>query len=222
MKRFLGAILVSAALFSAPASGKTSDASWAPSPGDVIEFDVLRKGKPFGSHSVKFGQDSQGRLTATTDVNLKAGLGPITVFKYELDATEVWEDGQLVSLTGQVDDDGDEGAVKAARSGDGLEVEGTEYDGVVAGSIVPTSHWNFAATNSSKLLSTGNGEILEVTVSEQGNETIRVAGKEIETTRYLMDSDIDVMLWYDQAGRWMKLAFEARGQDIEYVLAKPY
>ena len=75
MKRFLGAILLSAALFSAPASGKTSDASWAPSPGDVIEFDVLRKGEPFGSHSVKFGQDSQGRLTATTDVNLKAGLG---------------------------------------------------------------------------------------------------------------------------------------------------
>ena len=83
--------------------------AWTPEPGDVIEFDVLRKGKPFGSHSVTFGEDSNGRLTARTDVLLKAGLGPITVFKYELDATEVWQNGQLVSLNGEVNDDGKEG-----------------------------------------------------------------------------------------------------------------
>ena len=55
-----------------------------------------------------------------------------------------------------------------------------------------------------------------------GQETIVAAGKEVEATRFLLDSDIDVTLWYDEAGRWLKLAFEARGQDIEYVLTKPY
>ena len=71
-------------------------------------------------------------------------------------------------------------------------------------------------------MSTEDGEILDVSVSEQGKEVIVAAGEEVEAARYLLDSDIDVTLWYDEAGRWLKLAFEARGQDIEYVLTKPY
>jgi hypothetical protein len=37
-----------------------------------------------------------------------------------------------------------------------------------------------------------------------------------------MVSDIDVDGWYDDQGRWVKLAFEARGQQIEYVLSEMY
>lgn len=222
MKRVFAVLLASTALVASPAAANNSGGAWTPEPGDVIEFDVLRKGKPFGSHSVTFGEDSDGRLTARTDVLLKAGLGPITVFKYELDATEVWQDGQLVSLNGEVNDDGKEGKVTATRTGTELDVDGTEFDGQVTASIIPSSHWNFAATQATELLSTEDGEILDVSVSEQGKETIIAAGEEVEATRYLLDSDIDVTLWYDEAGRWLKLAFEARGQNIEYVLAKPY
>ena len=146
MKRFFFLALMSAALLTAPALAKSSDATWSPKPGDVIEFNVLRKGKPFGSHSVKFEQDGEGRLVARTDVHLKAGFGPITVFKYDLKATEVWQDGKLVSLTGEVDDDGDEGFVQAVRSGDKLDVDGTKFEGEVPAWIIPSSHWNFAET----------------------------------------------------------------------------
>lgn len=222
MKRVIAVLLASTVLVASPAAAKNSGGAWTPEPGDVIEFEVLRKGKPFGFHSVTFGEDSDGRLTARTDVLLKAGLGPITVFKYELDATEVWQDGQLVSLNGEVNDDGKEGKVTATRTGSELDVDGTEFDGQVTASIIPSSHWNFAATQATELLSTEDGEILDVSVSEQGKETIIAAGEEVEATRYLLDSDIDVTLWYDEAGRWLKLAFEARGQNIEYVLAKPY
>lgn len=222
MKRLLFPILMAAGLLSAPAHAKTPGETWSPQPGDVIAFDVLRKGKPFGSHSVTFGEDGEGRLVAKTDVRLKAGIGPITVFKYELDATEVWQAGELVSLTGKVDDDGKKGAVEAVRSGPSLQVDGTDFDGQVPASIIPSSHWNVAAIRSTKLLSTGNGEILDVTVTEQGEEPVLVAGEQVQATRYLLDSDIDVTLWYDDSGRWVKLAFEARGQDIEYVLAKSY
>jgi Domain of unknown function (DUF6134) len=222
MKRFLSLTLACITLLATPALAKSNNTPWSPKPGDVIEFDVLRKGKPFGSHSVEFSEDVQGRLVATTDVSLKAGLGPITFFKYDLNATEVWEDGRLIFLKGEVDDDGDQGSVAAARNGDVLAVDGTKFAGQVSASIIPSSHWNFEATRSSKLLSTGNGEILDVAVVEQGRETIRAAGEQVEATRYLLDSDIDVTLWYDATGRWLKLAFQARGQDIEYVLAKPY
>ena len=59
-------------------------------------------------------------------------------------------------------------------------------------------------------------------VVNKGREAIKVGKKTIEANRYLMDSALDVDLWYDDDGRWVKLAFEARGQQIEYVLADLY
>ncbi|MEM9180281.1 MAG: DUF6134 family protein [Pseudomonadota bacterium] len=37
-----------------------------------------------------------------------------------------------------------------------------------------------------------------------------------------MKSDLTVDLWYDAQSRWVKLAFQVRGQDIEYVLNELY
>jgi len=223
---------LSLALLATPAHADTAPAPtatpassspvWTPKDGDEIRFDVLRNGKPFGSHSVSFGVAADGTLTATTDVRLKAGLGPITVFNYELDATETWNEGLLVGLTGVVDDSGKDGSVQALRDGETLSVKGTEYSGTVPLGILPSSHWNFAQTGASQLLSTEDGELIKVNVQDKGSDTVMVDGQPVDARRYLMDSDIDVDLWYDAQGRWVKLAFEARGQQIEYALTQAY
>ena len=62
--------------------------AWKPSAGDEIRFNVLRKGNPFGSHTVVFEEGPSNALIAKTKVGLKAGLGPITVFRYDLSASE--------------------------------------------------------------------------------------------------------------------------------------
>ncbi|MBK8199915.1 MAG: hypothetical protein IPK75_16335 [Acidobacteria bacterium] len=205
----------------APSLAETT-ARWTPKSGDVVRFNVLREGKPFGSHTVKFSKDADGNLTAQTDVSLKAGLGPVTLFRYTLDATETWVDGKLVAVTGAVNDDGKKRSVKAVRKGAGLAVDGTDFKGTAPAGIIPASHWNFAQTRAGKLLSTEDGEILDVKVSEIGREQINAGGQKIEANHYRLDSAIDVDLWYDDEGRWVKLAFEARGQEIEYVLDKLY
>ncbi|MEH6488738.1 DUF6134 family protein [Hyphomonas oceanitis] len=207
-----------------PASGPglVTENPWQPQDGDRIAFDVLRKGKPFGTHTVSFAVEPNGTLKATTDVRLKAGLGPITVFHYELDATETWKDGTLVALKGAVDDNGKDGSVSAVRAGDELEVNGTEYTGEAPLGILPSSHWNFAQTQAKELLSTEDGELLKVKVIDKGMDTVTVAGKPVDAHHYLMDSAIDVDLWYDDQGRWVKLSFVARDQQIDYVLTQPY
>ena len=196
--------------------------AWKPKAGDEIRFDVLRQGNAFGSHTVTFEQGPDNALVAKTKVGLKAGLGPITVFRYDLTASETWRGGELVAVTGQVNDDGKKHSMKASRSGAALDVQGTVFKGKAPADIVPASHWNYAQTKTGELLSTEDGEILKVTVKPRGRETIKAGGKTIEANRYLMDSDIDVDLWYDDQGRWVKLAFEARGQQIEYVLSELY
>ena len=196
--------------------------AWNPSPGDVIAFDVLRQGSSFGRHVVRFSETSDGSLEVEVDVDLKAGLGPITLFRYELDATEIWKDGKLVALEGRVNDDGTRETVRATSKGNSLVVDGDGYNGEVAPDILPASHWNVAQTRAQHLLSSENGELIEVSVQPLGRETIEAGGRSVAANKYLMDSDIDVTIWYDDAGRWLKLAFEARGQSIEYVLEEPY
>lgn len=213
-------LLLAVSVFGAVA--ETSPKAWQPEAGDTIRFNVLREGKPFGSHAVTFSNAADGSLVATTKVSLKAGLGPVTVFRYQLDATEKWLNGKLVAVSGKLNDDGKKGTVSATRKGEKLDVDGTKFEGAAPAGAVPASHWNYAQTKATKLISTGNGEIINVKVVPKGRESIKAGNQTIEANRYFLDSDLDVDLWYDDQGRWVKLAFEARGQQIEYVLDSLY
>ena len=208
----------------APSETVSADApqAWQPEDGDVISFEVLRKGKPFGTHTVSFDVDDDGSFTATSEVELKAGFGPITLYRYELNTTETWEDGVLVGLEGQTNDDGDDEAVSASLEEGKLAVAGTGFKGAVPVGIIPSSHWNIQEAFSSKIISTQDGEILDVDVTTIGEDTVMVAGEEVQATHYRLVSDLTVDLWYDEQSRWVKLSFEARGQQIDYVLNALY
>jgi hypothetical protein len=215
-------IILSLTLLAACALPVFAEARWQPKNGDVVKFNVLREGKPFGTHTVSFKTDPDGRLVATTKVSLKAGLGPVTLFRYQLDATETWLNGKLLNVKGNVNDDGKKRSVTATREGDAIAVAGSDYKGPAPGDIVPASHWNFEQTEVARLLSTEDGEIFDVKVSPLGRQSIQAGGSTIEANHYRLDSALDVDLWYDDEGRWVKLAFEARGQKIEYVLDRLY
>lgn len=195
---------------------------WQPQAGDTIRFDVLRKGNPFGSHSVTFEGGPDNTLIANTKINLKADLGPFTVFHYDHTASETWRNGQLIEVTGTVNDDGNKASMEAARQGANLEVTGSLFTGEAPTDAIPASHWNYAQLLTRHLLSTEDGEIYQIKVTPKGRDTIEAAGQTIKANRYLVESDLDIDLWYDDQGRWVKLAFEARGQQIEYVLASMY
>ena len=195
---------------------------WVATDGAVIDFTVLRKGKPFGSHRLEFEREADGRLTVTTDVDLQVKFGPITAFRYRLDSVEEWLDGQLMSLTGTSNSDGRKGKVNATANAESMMVESTKYDGALPLTIIPSSHWNRLQVYQDQMLSTETGEVLDIDVETVGSDTIEVNGEAIETTHYRLKSDLTVDLWYDQQSRWVKLAFQVRGQDIEYVLNALY
>ena len=196
---------------------------WQPEDGDEIRFEVFRQGdKEFGTHVVTFDVQSEGNFTVVSDVDLKAGLGPITMFRYSLDATETWKDGKLVALEGTTNDDGDDKSVTASLDGDALLVNGSAYSGNAPAGIIPSSHWNMLQAYSTRILSTESGELLDTEVTRLGEETLTIDGQSVPTTRYRLKSDLTVDLWYDDQGRWVQLSFEARGQKIDYRLQSLY
>ena len=158
----------------------------------------------------------------TTDVDLKVKVGPFTAFQYRLDSVETWRDGLLVALDGRTIDNGDASSVRASRNGTNLLVKGTAFQGSAPLDIVPSSHWNIEQVRSSEMLSTEDGSVLNMTIQPKGRETLEIDGQTVEANRYLLDSEIDIDLWYDDQGRWLKLIFEARNQEIEYRLSELY
>jgi len=195
---------------------------WTATDGAVIDFTVLRKGKRFGSHVLTFERDDDGGLQVTTDVDLQVKFGPITAFKYRLDSVEEWVDGQLVGLTGRSNNDGRKGTVAAEIQGDALVVDSTKFDGALPLTTIPSSHWNRLQVYQNQMLSTETGEVLDIDVEVIGDDTVKVGGELVEATHYRLKSDLTVDLWYDKQSRWVKLAFEVRGQSIEYVLNALY
>ncbi|MHA7900994.1 MAG: DUF6134 family protein [Henriciella sp.] len=227
MKRFaiagiLGAFIAFGAQAEETAELTSAPAPWIASDGAVIDFTVLRKGKPFGTHKLSFERADDGRLVVTTDVDLQVKFGPITAFRYRLDSVEEWVDGQLAALNGTSNNDGRKGEVSAEAEGQELIVESTKFDGTLPATIIPSSHWNRLQVYQDRMLSTETGEVLDIEVERIGEDTVKVNGQDVETTHYRLKSDLTVDLWYDTQSRWVKLAFEVRGQDIEYVLNRLY
>jgi hypothetical protein len=214
-----GAILLSSAAFGAFDDGPVMP---MPDSGERIVFDVYRNGDtPFGTHALTFTRDGSD-LLVSIDIELRAGLGPITVFRYDHQSTERWRNGQLVGLRSETLKDGDTFEVSAQSVGDALDVDGEAPDvGPISLelplSILPSSHWHGYQTGAYDILNTEYGNELDVTVEYLGEEMLEADGERINTRRYRLVSDLTVDLWYDQNGRWAGCEFEARGQTIRYV-----
>ncbi len=196
--------------------------AWSPKDGTRIDFEVLRQGDPFGRHSLQFERGDNGRLSVSTDVELSVKFGFVTVYKYTLRSEEVWQDNALVSVTGITNKNGDRFTMQARKDGNAMLVEGTGFSGSVPVPVIPSSHWNRLQVYRDQMLSTESGELLDIDVERLGRDTIIVAGEALETTHYRLKSDLNVDLWYDDQSRWVKLLFNARGQQIEYVLTSLY
>jgi hypothetical protein len=218
----LAAALLSAGLAFMPALALDPDYSVersVPETG-VINFDVERNGSDFGTHKITFTREGEV-IEAVTDVDLIVKIGPFTPFKYTLDVEESFRDGQLISLNGSVLDSGDTFTVEAFREGDEIQVQGSKFTGAVPANTFTSSWWNAALLRDDDVISTEDGAITPIKVTELGDETITTRFGEVNATRYRVESDITLDLWYDEEGHWVGTAFEARGQDIRYVLAEP-
>ncbi len=66
------------------------------SPGQV-DFEVLRGGDHFGDQSVEVTRTANG-VVAHTSADLRAGLGPLTLFHYAQDCRETWTGDVLAGL----------------------------------------------------------------------------------------------------------------------------
>ena len=197
-----------------------AQASEAPSPlalyGPKIEFEVLRNDRPVGRHVTRF-ERSGPYVTATSEMTLEVDVLFFTAYRFSYFAEGRWCGDRLWALSARRDDNGEVTDVKAYHDGEVLVVDSEGRHIEAPPDIVPTNHWYSGVVRKDAVLNTLTGGINHVDIVETGRERVSTGAGPVMATRYSYTGELTTDVWYDDAGRWVKLEFEARdGSTITY------
>lgn len=182
-----------------------------------LSFEVLRDDSSIGHHRVDFERKGD-ELHVKVDIELAVKLAFVTVFRYTHQNHEVWKDGRLVSIETQTNDNGDEYRLTGRATEEGFAIEGHAGSRTLPAGIIPTSYWHPDTVEQTQLLDTQKGRLMEVTIGREGVDNLQLGGRSVEVERYRVSGDLRMRLWYTPDGRWSKVAFEARGEEVVYDL----
>lgn len=183
--------------------------------GNRIAFAVTRNDSPIGTHTLSFARDG-GDVRVSIAIDFAVRILGITAFRYTHRNTELWRGDRLLSIASTTDNNGTPLSVKARANGSGIEVEGTDSGRYVAPiEAISTSYWHGAFLRGQKI-DTQGGKLLTTTLRRIGEETIPVAGQQVAATRWRIDGDLALDIWYDAAGTWSRLRFINNGATILY------
>lgn len=202
------------------ASSTKTTGSFLRAPAKDWAFDVYRNGKLFGYHRLQF-TPTEGGMNVSISVRLEVKLGPIQAFYYRLTCHEAWKQARLHSLQCQTRKDGKDLINETHASPTGLRVKSTAFSGALDPDILPTSWWNAETVRVRRLMSSEDGEVLDVKPILRGEEDLDIRGKKVRARHYRIEARLPLDIWYDEHGRWVKLAFVTQNQHIEYRLASP-
>ena len=174
----------------------------------VLAFNVLRDGKPIGTHVIKITPEAHG-YSVGVDLRLRVTFGPITVFRYSHESREEWKDGQLISLKAKTRENGDEYSVLSVKSPAGLMARGEDGSVLLPSDILTTTYWNRVTVEKSQMLDTQSGKIVNYEVEGP------VHDPQLNAEKFRLTGDLTLDLWY-QDQEFIKMAFENAGALVEY------
>mgnify|MGYP000143737422 CR=1 FL=1 len=215
MRRWLAATALGVATL-APAGAAGGDGETG-----KLRFAVHYDGDRIGTHALTFRRTGPDSMAVKIAIDLEVGFAFVTLFRYTHRNDTRWEQGRLVRMDARTNDDGTEHRVRAERT-DGGELRVTTKDGTsrtMPGDVLPSTYWMSDTVERERLLNTQKGDLAEVEVTPMP-QTDRVPTPDgpVAAQGYTMTGGIDAKTWYDDAGRWVKLTFQARGKTVRYRL----
>jgi hypothetical protein len=196
------AVIVAIALFLASPAAQAEVRSW--------NFRVLLDDRDIGQHRftlVGSGPTRELSSEARFDVRLLF----INAYRYRHEALERWNGNCLQSLVSRTETNGASQSVTAAARGNRLSVERPEGSDEHEGCVMSFAYWNPQILRERRLLNSQTGELLPVSVTPEGEETVHVHGQRFTAQRYRIRApSLEIDLWY--AGeRWIRLEAPAQG-----------
>jgi hypothetical protein len=177
---------------------------------DAWSFRVLLDGREIGRHQFTLrstGEERELRSEASFDVRVLY----VSVYRYLHEAVERWNGNCLQSLVSRTQADGESQSVSAVARDNRLEVKRREGREEHQGCVMSFAYWNPQILKERRLLNSQTGELLPVTITAQGDETIEVRGRKLAAQRHRISApSLQIDLWYAD-GRWIALEAPAKG-----------
>lgn len=178
-------------------------------------FAILRDGDDIGFQTNKVTRRGDV-IVHECQARLKIKVLGITAYRYELDYVEEWQGGDLKSMTSKCYDDGDDDFVEIKRGGDGLEVNGSAYQGPCPLGVATTSYWSYAFLKRPIWISTQSGALLNMSAAKSGAVEIAGPGGTISAERWTVSGGYDANIYYKDRD-WVGISFDAGGEEAIYV-----
>jgi uncharacterized protein DUF6134 len=185
---------------------------------ETMRFAITRNGDQIGTHSIDINRAGAAiSVSIATDLVVKVLF--VTAYHFQHSASEHWVNGRLVGLDSTTDNNGTRHQVSIVMKTTGLEMEADGKASRVDRNIMPASLWNPELLRRSVMLDTQDGEIIPLSVVDQGMEELTIEARIVKAHHYTIKGRFSQDVWYDEQQRLVQSKLIGRdGSVILYRL----
>jgi hypothetical protein len=144
------------------------------------------------------------RLVVDTTVDVAVQMLLFTAYRQKAHYREVWQGDRLVRFESHTDDNGRTLAVSARAGGKRIVIDGPNGYSEAPLMTVPDHPWNEGVVGRTLLFDPVDGTLRRVEVADAGKALLRVGGRQVMARKYVVSGDLELELWYDENGAWVK------------------
>jgi hypothetical protein len=189
-----------------------------PATAETTRFEITRNGDPIGTSTIEIDRTGTD-VTVTTTTDLAVDVLFFTAYRFKQTTTERWNNGHLVSLNSTTDNNGTRHKVAVRSNGDQLQLTADGKTSRLDINIVPSTLWNPEFLRHSVMLDAQDGKIMRVSVTDDGVDTLKLAGKEVQAHHYTIEARYSEAVWYDSQGLLVRV--KVIGPDGSVILYTP-
>jgi Family of unknown function (DUF6134) len=184
--------------------------------GESMRFAITRNGELIGTYALEINRNGpETSVAAVTDLAVKAVF--FTAYRLQHTENERWVNGRLMALSSKCDDNGTRHSVSAAAKGASLEVTVDGKSTLIDPNVMVENFWNPQLLGRSLMLSSKDGQITQVSVSDGGEEDLTINTQVVHAHRYTVNSRYSQDVWYDDQAHLVQMKFKVSdGSVITY------
>ncbi|HCU85030.1 DUF6134 family protein [Methylophilus sp. UBA6697] len=183
-------------------------------------FDVWLDKQKIGTHTFSLDQN---RLQSRARFKVKVLF--INAYRYQHQADETWQGQCLSQLTAHTEENKEITDVRGQQQDDQFVIEQKTGRQSLPACVMTFAYWNPEILKQTRLLNPQNAEYLDVTLTDEGRQTIQVKGQYMVAHQYRLNGKyqgkekLKITVWYDEQQDWVALeSITPEGYKIIYKL----
>jgi hypothetical protein len=185
---------------------------------ETMRFAITRNGDQIGTHSIEINRAGpEISVNIATDLVVKVLF--VTAYRFQHMASERWVNGRHVALDSTTDNNGTRHQVSIVMKTSGLEMAADGKASRVDRNIMPASLWNPELMRRTAMLDAQDGDILPLSVVDQGMDELTIEARTVKAHHYTIKSRFSQDVWYDEQQRLVQA--KLIGRDGSVILYKP-